>query len=341
MAVQDHIDLFDESRMKIRAAYIQAVLTKLSLVQMGEFQRLIDNGDIEGAVAQLRLDNALIDDVIEEVRIAYRKHGSLTIQELKPPTDIRKARSAAFTFELLGNPRAEQWLQQESSRLIVEVVEQQIQLARSVITENVVRGNNPREVAVQLVGKYNRATRRREGGIVGLTTKQNEWVNNAKVELDTGQYEAYLQRRLRDRRFDRSIAKAIREGTPLPKEVKERMVLAYRRRFLRYRGETIGRTESIRAANAAQLDALEGVVANGGIRDRSNAKREWQATLGSPRTRKTHLAVHGQVRGIDETWTVGNSELRYPGDPDGEARETINCRCTTIPAVDWAAEAYV
>ena len=340
MSLKDHIDLFEESRMKIRNAYISAVLRLSSTVLIGEFTKLIDDGNIEGAIALLAIDNSLIDDVIEEVRIAYRKQGTLHVRELKPPPDIRRVRSAAFTFEVLGNPRAEEWLQAESSQLIVEVVEQQKQLVRSVITENVARGNNPRTVAQQIVGKYNRATRKREGGILGLTTRQEQWVTRTGIELETGDYHAYLRRRLRDRRFDKSVKRAIREGVPLTKEIRERMVLAYRRRALRYRGEVIGRTESLRAANVSQMHALEGVIEKGGIRDRQNAKREWQATLGSPRTRDTHADVHGQIRTLDETWTVGNSELRYPGDPLGEAKETIQCRCHTVSVVDWLAEAY-
>ena len=341
MSLREHIDLFEESRMKIRNAYIKAVLALTTSVLIGEFTRLIEDGNIEGAVALLAIDNSLIDDVVEEVRIAYRKHGTLHVRELKPPPDIKRVRGAAFTFELIGNPRAEQWLQAESSRLIVEVVEQQKQLARSVITENVARGNNPRNVAVQIVGRYNRKTRLREGGILGLTSSQERWVANAAAELDIGDYGSYLARRLRDRRFDKTVRKALREGVPIPKETRERMVLAYRRRALRYRGEVIGRTESLRAQNVSQMHAVEGVIERGGIRDRKNAKREWQATLGSPRTRDTHAAVHGQVRTLDETWTVGNSELRYPGDPNGEAKETIQCRCTTISVIDWITDGYL
>ena len=35
----------------------------------------------------------------------------------------------------------------------------------------------------------------------------------------------------------------------------------------------------------------------------------------------------GQVRGIDEPFIVGGAQLRYPGDPQGPARETVQCRC--------------
>ena len=339
MPIKQHIDLFEEFRAGIRSAFINAILTKCTAVEIDELERLIRDGNIEGAVAILRLDNAIIDDVIEEVRIAYRKHGTLYVEELKPPPDIRRARSAAFTFELLGNPRAEQWLIEESSNLIVEVVEQQRQMARSLIAENVVRANNPRDVAIQLVGRYNRNTRKRHGGVIGLTENQERWVSNTEAELRRGDYNSYLARKLRDKRYDSTVRKHRKAKTAIPTKTIDKMVLAYQSRALRYRGEVIGRTESLRAMNVAHMHALEGVIEKGGIVNRQNAKREWNATLGSPRTRDTHIAVHGQVRGIDETWTVGNSELRYPGDPQGEAKEVIQCRCVTISRVDWLAEA--
>jgi HK97 family phage portal protein len=87
------------------------------------------------------------------------------------------------------------------------------------------------------------------------------------------------------------------------------------------RATTIARTEVISAFNgsaslaAAQLP--EDVV--GG--------QEWIATRDG-RTRDTHAMADGQVVGIGEAFNVGGAELAYPGDPNGDAGETVNCRCT-------------
>ena len=337
----DHLDLFEESRRKIRGAYIRAVIEKMTQVHLGEFQQRIDDGDIEGAVAMLAIDNELIDDVVEEIRIAYRKHGQIAIKDLRPPPNIRRVRSAAFTFSVLGNPRAEEWILQESSNLIVEVVEQQRAMARRVISENVARGNNPREVAIQIVGRYNRVTRKREDGIIGLTNAQKDWVNNMKLELETGQYGAYLQRKLRDKRFDSTVRRYAKADEIIPFEHRKKIVLAYQRRALKYRADVIARTESLRAMNVAKRDAIEGVIANGGIKDRNNASRVWQATLGSPRTRDTHAEAHGQKRQIDQPFDIGGYPMMYPGDPMGPPKESIQCRCTTLSVVDWIEESFL
>lgn len=46
--------------------------------------------------------------------------------------------------------------------------------------------------------------------------------------------------------------------------------------------------------------------------------------------RDSHRVADGQIVKIDEPFMVGNSALMYPGDPLGEAKEVINCRCTLI-----------
>ena len=346
------IDLFEESRRKLRQTYILTILKKATDLQLSAFETLLAQGRIEDAVHALGLDNTLIDDMVDELRIAYRQQGQIAIDQLRVPPEIAKVRQGAFTFAILGNPRAEQWIQTTSSRLIVDVVEQQKQLARSLITENLSRGQNPRSVSQQLVGYWNHATRRREGGILGLTRKQAEWIDNAARELrgsgmdpllpaDRDGLARYLGRQLRDKRFDRSVHKALREDKPIPANTRNKMVRHYRGKFLRYRGEVIGRTEQLRAMNAARTDAMKTVVDQGGIKNRENVQRIWRATLGSVRTRDTHAAASGQSRGLDEKFEVGRALLDYPGDPSGPPEETIQCRCYLQNKVNWIAEALL
>ena len=55
-------------------------------------------------------------------------------------------------------------------------------------------------------------------------------------------------------------------------------------------------------------------------------ERAWDSSRDT-RVRRTHRALHGQKRRWKETWTTPNGTLRYPGDPDAPAEETIQCRC--------------
>lgn len=57
-------------------------------------------------------------------------------------------------------------------------------------------------------------------------------------------------------------------------------------------------------------------------------EKEWRARM--IRTRETHQEMHGEVVLADESFSNG---LEYPGDPNGEAAEVINCHCYERPRV--------
>lgn len=87
------------------------------------------------------------------------------------------------------------------------------------------------------------------------------------------------------------------------------------------RATTIARTEVISAYNgAANLGAqhLPGDVAGG---------REWISTRDA-RTREDHAEADGLVVAMDAPFYVGGDALEYPGDPNGDPGNVINCRCT-------------
>ncbi len=86
------------------------------------------------------------------------------------------------------------------------------------------------------------------------------------------------------------------------------------------RSEVIARTEVISASNGAALEAV------GTLGPDVVAAKEWISTR-SPRTRDTHAEVDGTVIPIGESFQVGGSTLAYPGDPNGAAKETVQCRC--------------
>jgi hypothetical protein len=86
----------------------------------------------------------------------------------------------------------------------------------------------------------------------------------------------------------------------------------------RLRGRMIARTESHSAANASAEKAVSTV--------RSGIKKEWISAL-TERTRLTHLASNGQKVNKGESFLVGTDILLHPGDPNGSAKEIINCRC--------------
>lgn len=203
----------------------------------------------------------------------------------------------------------------------------QEQAIRQTVEQGLADGRNPRGVALEVVGRLNRQTGRREGGIIGLTSQQAGYATNARKQLEALD-EGYFERKLRDKRFDRTVAKAIREEKPLSRADIDRITGRYADRLLAHRGEIIARTESIAALHAGQFEAARQLVESGKVRADQIVKT-WDAT-GDARTRPTHAAMDGQTVGLFEAFTSpSGARLMHPHDVSlgAPADEIIQCRC--------------
>lgn len=89
----------------------------------------------------------------------------------------------------------------------------------------------------------------------------------------------------------------------------------------------IVRTEAHRIQTKATMDACKKAESKG-----ADVVKQWDASL-DKRTRKSHRHIDGEIRELDEEFSNG---LKYPGDPDGDASEVINCRCALLQRARWA-----
>lgn len=86
-----------------------------------------------------------------------------------------------------------------------------------------------------------------------------------------------------------------------------------------------------RAVKTARTEVA--AASNGGSITQARAlgldmDKRWEATSPTDgRTRLTHLEAHHQTVPLSAPFIVGDSELDFPGDPTGEAKEVIQCRC--------------
>jgi HK97 family phage portal protein len=92
------------------------------------------------------------------------------------------------------------------------------------------------------------------------------------------------------------------------------------------RARTIAATETHQAYNVASNIAMSAT----GI----DFDKRWIA-INDSATRASHKAANGQTVSQHERFKVGGTNLRFPGDPAGGGKETINCRCAVryIPKV--------
>lgn len=85
------------------------------------------------------------------------------------------------------------------------------------------------------------------------------------------------------------------------------------------REERVARTESGRAWNTATLGAAQAMTGP----DRPLVK-QW-LTRRDDRVRHDHADVNGQLRLLDEPFTVGGVEMSAPHDPTAPAKQVVNC----------------
>ncbi|HLZ93365.1 MAG TPA: phage minor head protein [Candidatus Acidoferrum sp.] len=97
------------------------------------------------------------------------------------------------------------------------------------------------------------------------------------------------------------------------------------------RAETVALNEILRVhsmAGQARLEDLQQQV--------PSVKKQWIHIMAARVPRIAHIHASGQVRAVDEPFSVGGEELMYPRDPNGSPENTINCHCLLAPYVDAA-----
>jgi len=325
---------------KLRRAFLDAIGDIRKAVDPSAIARLIEAGDIEAAIKAMRFEPSLFGPIDRTLEEAYRDAGIAALAALPVIRDPNLGGRFVIGFDG-RHPRAELWARQMSSRLITDIVDDQRNMAREQIQAGVTAGRSPITTALDIVGRINKATGQREGGLIGLTTRQARWVNppppgdindysppSAREQLEAGDFAAYKRRKLRNKSFDRVLAKAEKEGRKLTKREIDQILRGYTNNILRYRGENIARTESITALRAGAMEGYQQLVESGAVSD-SQIVRRWRAT-GDVLTRDSHNHMNDvTLRGLSAPWVVGSSLMMYPGDTSlgAAAEETINCRC--------------
>lgn len=326
------VELAEQLEPSMRDAFLGAVDNLRGDIKIGALAALLEQGKIDEALAALAVTPALFRGLETEIRRAYEAGGKATVASI-PKRAMRPQVIVRFDP---GAPSAEAWLSQRAGTLIRDITDEQLELIRRHLINGMNAGVNPRTVALDLAGRINRATGRREGGLIGLTESQWQHTLNYREELLSGNASALqsaLGRQLRDRRFDRAVLAALKAGTPIDAGMVEHMVARYRDNYLGFRAETIARREMILALNASAHEGFRQAVARGSIRA-EQVRRFWR-TAGDSKVRPDHVATPGlnpDGRGLEEPFVTPDGPRMYGGlDP--------NCRCWVEHVVDWLADA--
>jgi hypothetical protein len=331
MAANRLDQLIDQLEPVLRRAFMESIYAIRDAAQLDLIVRMLENGDVPGAIRAVGLDPNLFRPFDKAISDAFEAGGRFTATALPIVKDAGGFRTV-FQFGV-RNLAAETWLRTHSASLVQEIINDQREMIRKYLTDGITKGLNPRTSALDLVGRISVVTGKREGGTIGLTASQEEWVSGYADDLASDNPLAALTRGLRDKRFDGAVRKAAAKGEPVPAELRGKMVTAYRNRALRYRAQTIARTETIAALHTAQDQALDQAVGTGAIRQ-AQITMTWRSAHDA-RVRDAHRELDGQSIRKGGVFQSILGPIRYPGDPNANIANTAQCRCFLEPSVNF------
>lgn len=314
MASFEQIALKFEPR--IRNALLAAFQEIKDAVILSQLESIIRTTGISGAyqyLADLQIEGIIDKNLTTELNSAIAESGRFTVEIIpgKALTNI------PYRYSVL-NPRTIDHINNYELNLVQRISNNTREAIRDSIEASFIAGVNPRSTARDF-----RAT-------IGLTPNQYRYVKNYRQQLEELDPRA-LDRELRDRRFDSTIARAIEREEPLTQAQINRYVNRYRERYIKYRSEVIARTEALRATSVGEYTSLIQNVANGAI-ERDAVKRFW-IHADDKRVRNDHRVIPSRnPEGvfIDQPFQTPLGPLLYPRDPNGSAANTIQCRCRII-----------
>lgn len=317
MATDPHtrlLGLADSLEPRLRRRFLDLVREVQDTVPVEEAADLLEAGFADRAIERMERASSVFASAVAAGAVSAGQDTASTISRMVGGT---------VDFDQF-DPRAVERIRSMRLRIVQGLSEQQRQAVQTAVAEGVERGLNPRGQA------------RLVRGAIGLTSRQLQTVRNYRNLLENNSSEA-LRRTLRDRRFDSTVADAVRTGEPLSEEQIDRMVERYRQRMLAFRADTIARTEALRAVHEGNDEAYAQAVDAAHVRG-DDIVRTWH-TAADERVRHSHAVMNGQTQRGETPFVSGNGALlRYPHDPRAPASETVNCRCAVTTEITEVEE---
>lgn len=322
----------------VRAAWIEAIAAIKSNVVLKRIVERLDRNDVAGAVRELGIEDGMFARFENAIVQAYNAGGFATIHampRLRDPSGNR----IVFSWGV-RNLAGETAIRQHAARMVTGMTQDMRAGLAEILAANLAEGASPNRAALNAVGRINRVTSRREGGLLGLTSQQMrtaEWIRRAMRDGDADKMRQYLGLQLRDKRFDRSVLRALRAETGLP-DAADRIFARYSDKALDYRGKTVARHETMLALDQSRDDAFRQQIDEGKV-DVQDITKTWHHTA-RKNERPQHKAMQGQVVGFNDMFVAPDgTQMRYPRDASAPASHTIGCFCRAEYRIDYTAQA--
>ncbi len=316
--------LLAEYEPQVGRAFREAMQNLRDGVDFAALVRALEVGDIEAALAAMDLSPADLQRFEMTVASAYQAAGAVAAASIPQIAPRLK-----FNMRM---PGAEMFLRDFAAEKVTRTISEQREMIRDALGENIRRGQNPRAAALEITGRIDPLTKRRTGGIIGLSAPQEATMRTIRAGLASGDpatLRHYLSLKRRDGRSVRVVLRALKESKPLAKADADLLLERLSNSYLKLRGEVVARTETLGAVSAARHEALAQGMAGSGL-DEAVLVRTWRSAHDS-RVRHSHSAMLvREVRGLETPFVTGNGHrMRFPGDRrfGAPASDVIQCRC--------------
>jgi hypothetical protein len=305
--------------IRIAKAFMDAVRRLRGHVDVEHVTALLKEGRIAEAINLVDAEMVAsgLKPVMDEISSATLDSGQAAITALEADPVMW---SIGISFGPT-NPLAVSWLQNYELTRIHQMTADTLEAVKTAITAGVIAGRSSASIAADFKGA------------IGLTETQVKAVDNYRRMLETADRTA-LRRQLRDRRFDPSVENAASGKKPLTTAQIDRMVDRYRERYLKFRATTIARTEAHTALNAGNHLAWQQIVSDGKV-SANQVRRDWNY-VHDKRVRHAHAtlpSLNPDGVGLNQPFASELGPILYPGDPNADPANTINCRCVVTARI--------
>lgn len=294
---------------KLRAGFLTKVKEAKAAVNLSQLAGMIERGEIEQALAV----TLIIPEELNALSVA-----AVVAASKQAAKEIFAATGVDVMFDDV-HANALRIMENRALQVSTVFAAKQEAAVRAVLLDGIRRGVNPRQQAIALRSS------------IGLTASQVKAVNNFRDLLENNDKEV-LTRKLRDKRFDRTINRAIRLDKVIAQGRIDKMVQRYRDRYLKYRANTIAQTEALSAVHQGKEEMFNHAVAMGHLK-RESIENTW-VTVQDSKRRHSHATMQGQKRAFGERFISGAGILLlHPGDPSAPLSEIIHCRCIKVTRI--------
>lgn len=296
MAIRD-VTVFDELTEKwsdeLQKAFLSAVEDIKSDRDVRLIERAIERGDIQEALDIAGVDETYYSEFDLIIRQAFLAGGTAALG-LFANAFVRNPQTQLLIRFNPVTRDAQQHIERHELALFTNLKDRQREAISDVVTSGLEDRRSAAQIALDISGRVNRRTGKREGGVIGLTRSQ-------------------VKRLIKLRRSGASQFK----------------IKTLANQMLRQRAKIIADFSSRAQMNAAKFEAARQAVAASGI-PATDTEKSW-FSRDDGKVRDSHVLLHATTVSLNKPFVASTGAfMMHPHDTSlgAKGHDVIGCRCT-------------